>query len=570
MTECKAATKKKKPRMETLTLHYDLADLPSAQHKAGLAGLVLAILTMEMHKLNHAPQILDFTEKSASFVFTIESFQALFNFVYDASIVEIESASKWTGKEPKRIVERQVTDRSGKTKTEKRFVYDAYQPKGDFLAALYPEDGGAWLKLWRDVVWNTLRGIPKTRIVYEQRAENKQSSLAPKMWDSLEKDLGAGNSSSVTEPLAGPLFIGAQDINAERVPFQGSPVHNLLLHFWSIAAAYFVPVFLDSKGDFKDRGFVIVVPEPSSLKSFVEDTKEFFRQLDTEVLGYRPKASRIDLPEEGGLEYLHSFASSRLQNTPIARSLAAVEIYHLEKRGNSIATLAAERLLPHPAILAEYESLRKNCRNPVFKFRRIKNLLSQSPWYEGMERDFAVWPWEFFIWAQGKTPRKVPFYGTDAKAKFESVKEDLQTLENMKGGQTMTQEDRDDILARRIHALIQNFVNRRAEKKSGVKFSDFKQEKDEKGRTSYPPAYLDAREKAASEAFLAMRGRRDKDFVAYFTGTICSVPQFLPETEFIGISRALLEDWEKVKTLSMLALSACSWRRDNTKQEKGE
>jgi CRISPR-associated protein Cmx8 len=56
-----------------------------------------------------------------------------------------------------------------------------------------------------------------------------------------------------------------------------------------------------------------------------------------------------------------------------------------------------------------------------------------------------------------------------------------------------------------------------------------------------------------------MRGRRAEDFIEYFTGTICSVPQFLKEDEFVALSRALIDDPDTVKMLSMLALSAHSY-----------
>lgn len=122
----------------------------------------------------------------------------------------------------------------------------------------------------------------------------------------------------------------------------------------------------------------------------------------------------------------------------------------------------------------------------------------------------------------------------------------------------MSSEEWDDQLARRVYHLIQNYVNHRTEEKSGIKYDDFKDKKDEKGKTIYPAKYTEAREKVCSDAFLAMRSRREQDFVEYFAGTICSVPQWLPEEEYVAVTRALMTEWEKVKTLSMLALSACA------------
>ncbi len=73
-----------------------------------------------------------------------------------------------------------------------------------------------------------------------------------------------------------------------------------------------------------------------------------------------------------------------------------------------------------------------------------------------------------------------------------------------------------------------------------------------------PPVYSprEARERVCSDAFLAMRGRRDQEFVEYFTGTICSVPQYLKQEEYVTLVGELIKDWGKIKVLSMLALSA--------------
>jgi CRISPR-associated protein Cmx8 len=68
-----------------------------------------------------------------------------------------------------------------------------------------------------------------------------------------------------------------------------------------------------------------------------------------------------------------------------------------------------------------------------------------------------------------------------------------------------------------------------------------------------------------------MRGRHEQDFVEYFTGTICSVPQYLPEEDFLLVSQSLINERDKVKALAMLAVSACSYlpqnKQDHTQGE---
>src|SRR5262249_6379836 len=109
-----------------------------------------------------------------------------------------------------------------------------------------------------------------------------------------------------------------------------------------------------------------------------------------------------------------------------------------------------------------------------------------------------------------------------------------------------------------IHRLIRNYVLRKTEEKSGITWERIKDNKDNEGRTIIPPEFREARQKVASDAFLAIRSRREQDFVDYFTASICSVAQFLPEGDYQTVAKELLQHPENVKTLSLLALSANS------------
>ena len=121
-------------------------------------------------------------------------------------------------------------------------------------------------------------------------------------------------------------------------------------------------------------------------------------------------------------------------------------------------------------------------------------------------------------------------------------------------------------LSQRVHSLVKAYVYRKSESKSGIKWNDFKDKrvKDEstgKERINIPPKYREIREKVCTDAFLRIRAcKAREDFVSYFTGTICSVPQYLPEVEYQTVANAILSDeqWEEVKALAMLSLSALS------------
>ena len=124
----------------------------------------------------------------------------------------------------------------------------------------------------------------------------------------------------------------------------------------------------------------------------------------------------------------------------------------------------------------------------------------------------------------------------------------------------------DHDLTERVYNLVQTYVFRKTETKSGIKWEDFRDKKIKDRNTGrvkldVPQKYREQREKVCTDAFLRLRACHAKeDFVSYFTGTICSVPHYLPEEEYQTVAEAILseERWESVKALAMLALSGLS------------
>ena len=124
-------------------------------------------------------------------------------------------------------------------------------------------------------------------------------------------------------------------------------------------------------------------------------------------------------------------------------------------------------------------------------------------------------------------------------------------------------------LAGKVFDIVGEFVTSRAEKRSGINRDQLPKTDD--GRTDWTSPdkrfreYLEAREKVATDAFLAIRGRNADEFVEYFVGSICAVPQFMgakgirPKEGFREIAQALHDSEERrmeMKNLTMLALSA--------------
>jgi CRISPR-associated protein Cmx8 len=505
------AKTKRKPasKHETLGLKYDLFSLPTAQHKAGLAGLLLMVESMKARKLAPLPEVSDLSATGVKVTFTRDGMRAMMDCLFEGE---------------------EITTKKGDKKVVPRLKY---------LDALgMPEP---WVKAWRDCIRSVIRKGAALGI-YKRRFDSDR------LYDALVTNPGKSE-----EPDAS-LIIAGEGKNAERVVMKDSRANSFLLHFTLIPSSLHSPRFvvkdpktkqwsISDKLNSKRRGpfFVVVVPEPSNLELFVQEARAALGELESAIKehDYRPASMLVTLPDEAPLEYLYHLTRERTKRHSVADLLSSVEYNLIEKRGDNIRALASGRVLPDEQVLQFYEPMRQECRNPLYRAQRVRNLLQpKARWYDGMQAHFDQYPWEFFISKDGATPR-FPFFGTDARRTFGSIDNRL----NEYGGDMPTDDaTQDDLLARRIYRLIGSFVRQRAEDKSHKKM----------GTTEYNKAAKDV----CRDAFLAMRGRRERDFVSYFAGTICSVPQALPEDDFVAVSRALMADSERVKTLSMLALSA--------------
>ncbi len=541
----------------SLIIEYNLHDLPTAQHKAGLAGLVLMLRSMEMRELSPIPKILELTPSTLKLEVTEKSLQTLFDDLYDAEWVE-EPLKKKANKADSTLPEEDDdnAEEGENGGTEKGIKVS---PKGKFWEPLLPQDNAVWVELWRDMLWQTLRGKDRQRNDYKKRANGNAYSKNP--WNDLKNAIEARSKNKLVtgKKIAGTLFVGAQEHNAEYIDFQGTIHHNLLLHFWTLACRVYCPSTIDIKnGTLSYEGFVLVIPEPAALDAFLEEMADAWRTIETRIVKYRPAAAQIDVPEEGGLDFLYSLAHAKVRQCPVTDLVAAIEFCFLKRKGNNINMKDYGRIIPTQNIVEQYEEIRNRVFNPLFKAVRLRNVLSGTSWFGGMDDAFSSFPREFFV-STDKTPRKLYFFGIDVQREFRQIENRCQALAAMKGGEDIMKENFDEILARRVYVLIRSYVQCRTKERSGCKDDDFKNNKNEKGQIIYPPDYREAREKVCSDAFLAMRGRTDNDFVTYFAGTICSIPQFLREEDYVLVTQALMTNWEMVKTLSMLALSAHSY-----------
>jgi CRISPR-associated protein Cmx8 len=596
---------------EAVEVRYDLFDLPTAQHKAGLAGLILAIRSLKERSEKDpeeippesVPEIPEGPDDTGVKVrFTAQSVQTLLDDMYNAQKVASEPRAKPRTKgkggakliiPPDEKVPMTVVDRkTGEKREVTGYVYLDTIPRLAVLEPLLPPVA-EWIKLWREMLWSIPRNKPRSRLPFEQRAKKKHCKEGTTAWANLRK---ADKDPLKTVPVSESLWLGAQKENAERVPFQGRLAHNLLLHFWPLAVFVTVPWRIGRDGKQKEVGYVVAIPEVSRLRRFCDTLPRALSSLGTKVSRLRPVRpiqAVINVADQGALEFINSIArlkTAEQEDNP-TRSVNTVEFLHLDRQGNNVKLLTSGRVAPDLELLDGYRDIvgrpgeAPRYYNPLFKVALIQALLRGKPWWGEMLPLFMSRDWRFFVQASDTAQRaadisRLPGFWSDAERRFQ---QDIRWLRQRKEvSKAMPPEEAEkhrptpvQRLPDIIRRLVRTYVFRRAEDRSGKELKCYRQTGGKTNWKIVPREFHEEKQKVAQSLFLEFRSRRDQAFVDHFSATFFSVGQYYDEAneDFETLSAFLLgregERRDDVKTLTLQALSAVSWTAPE-REEKGD
>ena len=537
------------PETDVLTLDYTLAELPSSQHRAGLAGLVLMIdhwlQRFEGWKQDGAAicEIENLSEYSVTLRINQLGLQALFNQVYGASWEEQERTQVLKNARTKAVIpfkeEKEIddVDKKGKPIKKKVYIYEVVVPKGAYIADADPEgDRGKWIKLWRDMVWSILRGVPATRSPYESRANGKYTDDADKVWKELLKP------AEFTVDLPSTYYIGAQASNTENVPFKDRARYQFLLHFWVFASSIYVPAVINNEGKRDFVGYAIAIPDIAQLKIFCDEFLGLLKERGNEVTGYRPRDAVVDLAVEGALDMMARLRDriSRLE-TSIGDLVMGVDVIHVEKQGNNVRILGSTRLdPPEQEWIDKYREIRESLWHSTFRRQRLLNLVSDKNWHIGFDSLLCTTAYELTMGND--------YFCHDVRESFKYEVENM----SEETEQNLNPEVAEYSCEKLVLRLVKSYVMSKLEGKYQLNWKTVQ-------GTTKETEYREKKGKIAKSAFLEVRSRTEKsDFINYFASTICSVSQRMNEDSFEKLTRDLYEDTDKVRTLTMLALSANS------------
>jgi CRISPR-associated protein Cmx8 len=530
-------TKQTASAPDVLELDYQLAELSSSQHRSGLAGLVLMVDWLKRQPDKQGVcEITRLDARGATLKINQQGLEDLFNEVYGAFNLEPEATAE--KKEQPNPSATEVEDDDDDEKDSKARVV----PKGAFLPDLDQSLQGDWIKLWRDMLFGTLRGRHRQRIPFKQNAEDQPITEAAKSWEALAVN--------PAKPVKMPstFFAGAQDNNAEDVPFKDHARFQFLLNFWPYVAQTYVPTIIDSEGKPKHFGFALAIPDISNLLWFCEELPSILKHKRSVARsGYRPRDSVIDLPIEGALDVatrLRERLTVKEGERATSDLVLGIDVIHFVKEKRNVNIKSISRLVPEAVMIDRYAQFRHSLWNPLFRRQRLLNLVNQRNWHAGFDSLLGKLPYEQTI---GNS-----YFRRDARESFNHEGKTMNETQT-----TSTEEvEVDDLSSASLNdeELIFRVVGKYLRQKLDGKYKlSWKQVQ---GNPAKEKEYREMKAKLARDAFLAIRSRTGQDFVDYFVATLCSVSQSMNEQRFVALTKALVSNTEQVRTLTMLALAA--------------
>ncbi len=544
-----------KTQVEILTLDFNLAELPSAQHRAGLAGLILMIRelkTWPWFKIRQEEKdallsIENLDQYGASIQLNLEGLIALFDLAYLSFTEERKSKSKI--KNFKRVDEIEIEE-NGKNKIQKYYFYDVITPQGGFLAEWDKSDKQVWLKIWRDMFWSIIKGVPATRNPFNNRCDlnfnggDSFSKDVDSVWKSLQK-------AEKTTGQSGAFYLGAMAVNAENVATEDLIKWQFLLHFWAFIAQVYCPYILDKDGKRNFNGYVIVIPDIANLEDFCDILPDVLSNRDSKAFGFRPQESIIDIPEQAAFELLNLIKqriAKKVGSGLLSDLILGVEVIHAEKQGNSIKLHSVSYLQPNEESVDDYNAIKNSYYCPWFRRQLLLNLV--NPKFDPDSQSWLKRPrWDGFGDLLSRIPQKW------LKENNSYFSHDARQLFTQEGGfdmTTATTKTRE--YAEIIYKVIKGFILRKLDSKYKYKWNSEKKIFTENNKQVSQKDLNDATHKIVNEAFLAIRSRTENQaFIDYFVSTLYP---YVRQDEFVDFAQKLFQDTDEIRSLTLLALSS--------------
>ena len=549
-------------------LEYVLSQLPSSQHRAGLAGLILIVWWLQKQpelksSVDAELKVTDLDANTVTVQFNLAGLTALMKSHFSAAFEEREGQKKRTNSKQKfKTIERQVGDSdTDRSKLTSFYIYTDIVPQGDLVRSFEPANSNnlVWTKLWQEVTWTILRPRDKQRLPFKAMVNDTEPSEITKIWNILQDKPNSKVSLSST------YMLGAQAKNNEGVPFTDVAKDRFLLNFWSYVAQIYLPLKIDAKGKAKLHGYAISIPDVRNLATFCQHFPSIMRQKDTKELWGKPRSAIIRNLEEVGLDslsFIHTYLSQLNPKLNIDEILFGVDVFHIVRPQNKPQSkpqiLSIKRYLPNKKAIAEFTQLKDKLFNPLFRLQYWQNLIRDRPRIEGFYTLLQDLP-------TAETVKNNSFC-QDFRSVFNPHNHPMEqeeidnttskdTIESSKTSQsTQTKEiSLENLLLR----LLKTYTRHQLERRFKLKWNkswDNRQSEDLKKIEAYQNYKQKRKQIIVDLHHDFRRPRQAHEFLAYFATKFTDVYQYITTEEYLLLAQLIQTQPEQIRILCLLAL----------------
>jgi CRISPR-associated protein Cmx8 len=546
-----------------VTLEYQISQLPSSQHRAGLAGLILKIQWLQdraefKDSIGAICKIIDLDTDKATLQFNLAGLALLIRSHYSASFEERELTKiRAKGSQDYRTIEREIynadTDR---TEVVKLYVYQDLVPTGSLVQSFDPtaNEGRVWTKLWQETTWGVLRSRDKQRLPFQAIASGTDPPEIEKIWELLRDRPDDIVNISSTQML------GVQSKNNEGMRFKDRASFSFLLHFWSYVAQIYLPIQVDAKDKVKLHGYAIAIPDVHNLSSFCQYFPSILRQRNTKVKWGKPEGAIVRHPIEAGLIFLqriHTYLGANTDDTDISDLLFGIDVFHVFKQKDEPQILSIQRYPPNKDAIEEFTQLEHKIFDPIFRLQYWENLLSNRPRITGFDK--LLWNLPLTKTIGNK------WFCRDFRTLFHSQSNPMESAEialdatNDPSESIESSAPQEISLESLILRLLKTYTRHKLKERFGIEWNpEWKELKPElRNQNARYQEYREKKEHIAKDLHAEFRRHRHPHkFLAYFAGKFTGFYQYSTTKEYLLLAEQIQSQPERVQILCLLALIA--------------
>jgi CRISPR-associated protein Cmx8 len=550
-------------------------------HRAGIAGLYLQIRSLEilreeMSEAGAAPAVPQYDliheGRGIRVVFTRATFYSLMRERYRGTLVDrivgkqLHKARQKPKKKTKRFEFVKEID-------PEKFLYRDPKPLLRYFELFKAHKD--WQAHAASACFGSYYSIPLTQPIFKLPSEDEGSNKIDELWNALV------NNEKVK--LDKPIYPCAFSKNLKGTLITEDSRLALLLHFWPLVTAHFIPINLKADKDKTGKKFlrydwqrpVVVVPDIVDTDAFVES---FIEHLGT--LGDGPSGRVYDdgryiaTPLEAALAF---FAAPRLARGVRNKvGTRGAEVYVFKQRPKLDKQPLVTAIVNESfelRLVNEYRTLmEKGIQSVPFRAICVENLVAQPRryMYEGFERLVEQYPLELFVALKTEGTRRFRKFGSQmAKSLFHEFRMTQEKERRKMNGKKS--------IPSLVWQITSNYVRWRACAKAEPPMNEIKlstlQEKVrtkqqlDDGENAVLAGYNKAVGDVVEKLFIDFRGYREREaFANAFTETLFRAPQDVGPEVAADLQPFIegKDDWESGRRLVLMAISAAGANASET------